>query len=431
MPPRSAASRPASSLASGTVSGTASAAASAAASIPAPTAAPDISPAAVPVIVIAPDSFKGSLGAAAVAAAMAQGLRRALPGAQLRLRPMADGGEGTLDAFMTGAARRQDVVVTDAAGGRRAAPVAWLSAGRAVIESAEIVGITDARAMQTPVAQRSSTGIGDALRALLDNAPPASHGVREVFVALGGSSTNDGGAGMLVALGARLLDAAGRDVRPVPDAFAQIARIDLAGLDARLAGLALVAMSDVDSPLCGEHGATAVFGPQKGVTPAQVAVLDAALGHYADCLERAAGRSARALPGAGAAGGLGYALLMLGARFAPGAEVLAEEIGLAAALQDADWLITGEGRSDTQTLRGKAPFVACQYARAAGVPATLLSGAVERTALDALGAHFTGCFSIAPGPIALDDAIRDAAHLLADAAEQLARLRYGGQCSVS
>ncbi|MGI4983833.1 MAG: glycerate kinase [Janthinobacterium lividum] len=400
-------------------------------------------PAPAPVIVIAPDSFKGSLGAAAVAAALAQGLRRALPGAQLRLRPMADGGEGTRDAFMTGAARRHDVMVTDAAGGRRLAPVALLAGGRAVIESAEIVGITDAHGMQAPVAQRSSRGVGDALRALLDCgtsgtvqdtagepvAGPVQDNVREVFVALGGSSINDGGAGMLVALGARLLDGAGRDVRPVPDAFAQIDRIDLAGLDPRLGGLALIAMSDVDSPLCGEHGATAVFGPQKGVTPAQVAVLDAALGHYADCLERAAGRSARALPGAGAAGGLGYALLMLGARFAPGARVLAEEIGLATALQDADWLITGEGRSDAQTLRGKAPFVASQYAHAAGVNATLVSGAVERTALDALGAHFTGCFSIAPGPIALDDAIRDTASLLADAAEQLARLRYGAACA--
>ncbi|MCY0388140.1 glycerate kinase [Robbsia sp. Bb-Pol-6] len=382
-------------------------------------------PPLAPVIVIAPDSFKGSLGAAAVAAAIATGLRRALPDAQLRLRPMADGGEGTRDAFMTGSARRHDVMVTDAAGGRRPAPVALLAAGGAVIESAEIVGITDPHGMRAPVEQRSSRGVGDALRALLDLAHAEHDGVREVFVALGGSSTNDGGAGMLVALGARLLDAAGQDVPPVPEAFARIARIDPAGLDARLAGLSLVAMSDVDNPLCGEHGATAVFGPQKGVRADRIAMLDAALGHYADCLERAMGRGARALPGAGAAGGLGYALLMLGARFAPGARVLADHIGLAPALQDADWLITGEGRSDAQTLRGKAPFVASQYARDAGVCATLLSGAVERTARAALGAHFTGCFSIVPGPMAREEAIRDAAALLADAAEHLARLRFG------
>ncbi len=168
-------------------------------------------------------------------------------------------------------------------------------------------------------------------------------------------------------------------------------------------------MSDVDNPLTGEHGATAVFGPQKGVKPEQIASVDAALARFADLLEPALQRTARNQPGAGAAGGLGFALHMLGAQFEPGAETVARQIGLDAALDGADWLITGEGRSDVQTLHGKAPFIACGHARAAGVPATLLSGAVDSAALPRLSEHFSGCFSPAPGPITLEVAIRDAA----------------------
>ena len=154
--------------------------------------------------------------------------------------------------------------------------------------------------------------------------------------------------------------------------------MDVSQLDARLADASFVGMSDVDNPLTGEHGATAVFGPQKGVQPEQIANVDAALGRFADLIEPALQRTARNLPGAGAAGGLGFALHMLGAQFEPGAETVARLIGLDAALAGADWLITGEGRSDVQTLHGKAPFIACSHARAAGVPATLLSGGGRR-----------------------------------------------------
>jgi glycerate kinase len=185
-------------------------------------------------------------------------------------------------------------------------------------------------------------------------------------------------------------------------------------------------MSDVDNPLTGEHGATAVFGPQKGVTPARVGPVDAILAHFAPLAEAAFSKAASALPGAGAAGGLGFALHLLGARFEPGAEVVAAQVGLDAALDGADWLITGEGRSDIQTLHGKAPFIACRHARAAGVPATLLSGGVDPNALDRLGEHFDGCFSPAPGPITLEVAIRDAARLLTNEAAQLTRLKFGG-----
>ena len=382
-----------------------------------------------PVVVVAPDSFKGSLSAAAVADAIAAGIRRARPDAQVRCRPMADGGEGTLDAMLANGGTRRTLTVAGAALAARDAAVGLLDARTAVVETAEIVGITDPAGMRVPVDARSTRGIGEAIRMLLDD------GVRRFFVALGGSSTNDAGAGLLAALGLRCADAAGQPVEPVPARLAAIASIDATGLDPRLADAEFIAMSDVDNPLTSAHGATAVFGPQKGVSPEQVGPLDAALGHFADLLEaaldrRPAGASpgrGRDLPGAGAAGGLGFALHMLGARFEAGAEVVARAIGLDGALDGADWLVTGEGRSDLQTLRGKAPFVACRHAQAAGVPASLLSGAVDPAALPRLSEHFSGCFSPAPGPITLDAAIRDAARLLENEAEQLTRLKYGAR----
>jgi len=376
---------------------------------------------AAPVVVIAPDSFKGSLSADAVAAAIAAGILRARPDAQVRACPMADGGEGTLDAMLVRGGERRHLRVHGAAGAMRDAAVGLLPDGSAIIETAEVVGITDAEAMRSPVEARDTRGMGDAVRALLDE------GVRHFFVALGGSSTNDGGAGLLVGLGLKLFDADGNALPPTPAGLAVVARIDASGLDARLRHARFVAMSDVDNPLTGAHGATAVFGPQKGVGADALASIDGALARYGALLEAALGKDAQTLPGAGAAGGLGFALHVLGAQFEPGAEVVADRIGLDAALDGANWLITGEGRSDTQTLHGKAPFVACLHARAAGVPATLISGAIDPAALPALSGHFAGCFSPAPGPITLDSAIRDAARLLEHEAEQLTRLKYGPQ----
>jgi glycerate kinase len=374
--------------------------------------------AAAPVVVIAPDSFKGSLSAEDVARAISAGITRALPAAQIRLRPMADGGEGTIDALLVRGGERHVVDVRGASGQMRQAAVALLPDGSAVVETAEIVGITDPVGMNVPVGARSTLGLGDAIRAM------AAAGATRIFVALGGSSTNDGGAGLLAALGVRFLDAGGAPVEPTPDGLARLAAVDASALDARVAQLEFIAMSDVDNPLNGAHGATAVFGPQKGVQPQDIERVDATLARYASLLEAALGRSARDNPGAGAAGGLGYALLMLGAQFRAGAEVVADQIGLDEALAGADWLITGEGRTDVQTLHGKAPFVACQRATRAGVAATLLSGAIDPTALPRLSEHFTGCFSPAPGPISLDVAIKNAGALLTDAAEQLTRLKF-------
>ncbi|ASU38220.1 glycerate kinase [Herbaspirillum sp. meg3] len=377
--------------------------------------------ASAPVVVIAPDSFKGSLSAEQVAEAIGAGVLAAAPDAVIRLCPIADGGEGTLDALLHAGGEVRRLQVRGAAGAMREAATGILSDRSAVIESAEIVGLTDATGTAVAVEDRSTLGIGDALLALLDS------GARRFLIALGGSSTNDGGIGMLVALGLKLLDAEGKQLAPVPSHLGKLARVDVSGLDPRLKDIHIVAMSDVDNPLCGDEGATAIFGPQKGVKPEQVKPLDALLSHFATLFEQASGRSEANSPGAGAAGGLGYALLMLGAEFQSGAQTVADYIGLDAALKDADWLITGEGRSDVQTLHGKAPFIAAQRARLAGVKTSLLSGGIDRTSLPQLQTSFSGCFSIVFGPTTLNDAIGNAAALLKDSAEQMTRLWLSGR----
>jgi glycerate 2-kinase len=219
-----------------------------------------------------------------------------------------------------------------------------------------------------------------------------------------------------------LRDAAGREIAPGPEGLATLTHVDADDLDPRLASCAITIMSDVNNPLTGEHGATAIFGPQKGVTPAQIRRFDDAIARFAERAETAIGRRVSDSPGAGAAGGLGFALQLLGGSFHSGAEVVAGLIGIDAALAGADWAITGEGRSDAQTLLRKAPFVVAEHARAQGVPVTLISGAIAPDALPELGKHFAGCFGLPNGPSSLDECIANAAGLLADRAEQLARV---------
>ncbi|MCR4467858.1 glycerate kinase [Burkholderia sp. SCN-KJ] len=372
-----------------------------------------------PVIVVAPDSFKGSLSASEVARAITGGILEALPHAVVRLCSMADGGEGTLDAMINGGGRRITHTVRGACGHEQAIDIGITLDGSAVIETAAIVGLTDPVGTAIGVEERTTYGVGEAIRACLDL------GIRRIFIALGGTSTNDGGAGMLAALGMTLLDQNGGAVEPTLNTLSKIKYADLSNLDERLKETTIIGMSDVDNPLVGERGATAVFGRQKGILVDRIQDHDFALAHFADLVESALGSSQRNARGAGAAGGLGFALLMMGGRLESGAEIVAREIGLPAALENAEWLITGEGRSDRQTLSGKAPFVAAQFARAANVPATLLSGSLDPESLPALTEHFAGCFSPAYGPITLESAIQFAPVLLRQAAEQLARMRYG------
>ena len=381
-------------------------------------------------VVIAPDSFKGSLAAPEVAAAIARGLARAIPALDARVRPMADGGEGTLAAVLAavGSTGRSDTIRVPGAGGAMIdAAIGLLEDAQgtiAVVEVAQVVGITDAAGMAAPVARRTSRGVGELLVALLDR------GVRRFMIGLGGSSTNDGGSGLLAALGVVPCDADGNEVPATPEGLARVARVDAANLHPLLAESDIRIMSDVNNPLAGPEGATAIFGPQKGVTPAQSADFDREVARYAALAEAALGRAAAEQPGAGAAGGMGFALQLLGGTFASGAEVVADLVGLDAALRDADWAITGEGRSDAQTLLAKAPFVVAQHALTHQLPVTLLSGAIDPAALPVLGRHFAGCFGLPHGPATLDACIANAAPLLEDRAEQLARVFLGGRGAV-
>ena len=372
----------------------------------------------MPTIVLAPDSFKGCLTAEAVTAAMTAGLKRVWPEVEVLALPMADGGEGTLDAVLaaTGGVRASTRVA--GANGRPVeVPYGLLqtAAGEtAVLEAAAVVGLT--LAGDEPVARRSTQGLGELLRHCLDQ------GVRRFMLGLGGSSTNDGGAGLLSALGVRLLDAAGHALEPTPEGLTTLDRVNFTGLDPRLKQCAITLMTDVQNPLCGPLGATAVFGPQKGVTTDQIAVFDTRLRHWADRCDAWAGEAISERAGAGSAGGLGYALQLLGAENRSGAEVVAELAGLDAMLARADWAITGEGRSDAQTLLGKAPYVVAQHARRAGVPVSLLSGALDGAALAELTLHFDGCFALSERPMSLASAMAEATRLLADRTEQMARL---------
>jgi glycerate kinase len=371
------------------------------------------------VFVVAPDSFKGSISAPDAAAAIGRGLALAAPDARVVLCPLADGGEGTLDAVLSRGGERRVARVRGAGGAPVDAAFGLVDLDgvrTAVLEVAQVVGITDAAGMSVPVARRSTEGVGEQLRHVLDL------GVARVMIGLGGSSTNDGGAGLLAALGAVPVDRDGAPVAPTPEALPGAVRVDASRLDPRLAAVEITLMSDVNNPLCGERGATAIFGPQKGVRPDEVPVFDARLAAYAGLAESALGRSARHNPGAGAAGGLGFALQLIGARFRSGAEVVAALVGLDAALAGADLLVTGEGGTDRQTLLGKTPWVAAKHARDRGVPAVLLSGSIDRQSLPELRAHFDGCFSIVFGPATLADCTRDAAELLADSAAEIARV---------
>ena len=369
-------------------------------------------------LVIAPDSFKESLSARAVAEAIAAGWARVYPDADLLLCPMADGGEGTVDALLSATGGTlQQTRVSGPLGDPVEAHWGLLPDAQAIIEMAEASGLHRVEPAQRDVLAASSHGTGELIRAALDA------GVRRIVLGLGGSATNDGGAGLLAALGVRFLDRAGQELALGGAALASLSQIDLTGLDTRLAQVEVMVAADVDNPLCGPRGASAVFGPQKGASPAQVEQLDAALAHYADVMAATLGEDLRDYPGVGAAGGLGFAArAVLRAAFRPGVELVAELSGLAAAVERADLVITGEGRLDGQSLHGKTPVGVARIARAAGVPVIALAGSLgegyQRLYAEGIGA----AFSLAPGPLSLEQAMQQAADQLSARAADLARL---------
>lgn len=347
-----------------------------------------------PVVVLAPDSFKGSLTAAQVRAALAEGIRDAVPEARIVEVAVADGGDGTVAAVVEHGWHQVRVTASGPWGDPVPATWAWQpETSTAVVEMAQASGIALAAALvpsrpaegPTRALTASTRGTGELVSSALD------HGCRRVVLGLGGSATNDGGAGMLAALGARLLDADGRPVEDGIPGLESLRTIDLSGLDARLADTEMVLANDVDNPLLGEHGAAAVFGPQKGADEPTVARIEAALAGWARQLDAAlsataTGSSSRATatsgsptaaaaPGSGAAGGTGYAVLAaLRATQVAGTDYLLDLVGLDAALAGADLVVTGEGMLDRQTLSGKAPIGVLARAREHGIPVVGVAG---------------------------------------------------------
>lgn len=370
-------------------------------------------------IVIAPDSFKDSLSAQAVANAIASGLAEVWPDAELVKCPMADGGEGTIEALLDACQGQwMSAQVSGPLGDRLEAHWGWLAQSRtAIIEMAMASGLQLLTLTQRDACLTSTAGTGQLISAALDA------GAQRVILAIGGSATNDGGSGMISALGARFLD---RDDRPLPGgglALTDLARIDLSGLDPRLAGVRVEIAADVDNPLCGPNGASHIFGPQKGASPDQVLALDAALAHFADHSARTLGHDLRDSPGSGAAGGMGFAAkAYLNASFRAGVEVVADLTGLEQALRGADLVITGEGRFDAQTLRGKTPLGVARVAQRQRVPVIVLAGTLGEGYEQLYQHGISAAFALTSGPMDLEKACREAPRLLHERARDVARV---------
>lgn len=359
-------------------------------------------------VLFAPDSFKGSLSSVAVASALAEGWSRARPADRILLAPLADGGEGTLAAIeAAGGWERRTAPVHDPLG--RMVEAAWLASadGRsAVIELATASGLSLVAADERDPAAASTRGTGELLAAAFDA------GIRDVVLGIGGSATTDGGAGALAALGARVSD--GLD------------SVDLAGLEPRLAGVALRIACDVTNPLLGDRGAAATYGPQKGASPSVVPALDERLGRWADALEAATGRRERETPGAGAAGGIGFGLLCLTDRFRslslePGVDLVMAATGFDAKLAEADLVITGEGRIDAQTAFGKTALGVARRAQGAGVRCMAVGGGVEPEGVAALAPLGVEVVPVHERPIAVEAAIALRAAPLVACGERLSR----------
>jgi glycerate kinase len=375
-------------------------------------------------IVIAPDSFKGSLKSHEVARAMAAGVRAALPDAEIVELPVGDGGEGTLDALVaaTGGSFEMHTVR-----GPFASPVearlGLLGDGRtAFVEMAEASGLSLAPPEQRDALRASTYGTGELILAAFRSGRP------RILIGIGGSATNDGGAGALQALGVSLRDAAERELAAGGAELQRLATLDHTGLR-RPGGVEVVVACDVTNPLLGPDGASAIYGPQKGASPADIAILDQSLAHFAAVVTRNVGMDWKDTPGAGAAGGLGFALLaFLGARLERGVSLVLDAVRLDEALRGADLVLTGEGRIDRQTTAfGKTLTGIGERARRAGVPVLALAGAMGADLGDYRRAGIDGVASVVPGPMALTEAMTRGAELVEDASRRLIEVFEAGR----
>ena len=370
-------------------------------------------------IVIAPQSFKGSLSAAKVALAIDRGIKRVLPDAETILLPMADGGEGTVSALVEGThGRIISSEVTGPLGEKVTAE--WGILGNktsAIIEMAAASGITLVPREKLNPLIATTFGTGELIRAALDS------GCRRFVIGLGGSATNDGGAGMAQALGAKFLNEKGKELPQGGAALIRLKHIDIAGLDHRLAACRFKAACDVTNPLCGELGASKVYGPQKRATEQQCRQLDKALANYAEVIKRDLGIDVRDLPGAGAAGGLGAGLVaFLKAKLISGIDIVSETVKLKEHMMGASLVFTGEGKIDSQTLFGKAVTGVATRAKKLKIPVVAIVGAATGDCQEFHRYGINAILNITPGPISLEESMANAESLIANTAEQALRL---------
>lgn len=366
-------------------------------------------------ILIAPDSFKESMTAAQAVAAMARGVRRVLPDAEVVIAPLADGGEGTLAVLAGPLGAELRTVATVDAVGRPISARFGLAGQTAIIEVAEVIGLGLIPTELRDIEHSSTRGLAAMLTAALDA------GAERLIIGLGGTATCDGGAGLLTGLGARLTDDRGRDVTPDPAGLRQLSRVELAGLDPRLSQVRLEVATDVTNPLLGPDGAVAVFAPQKGARPDQLAGLEDGLARWAAGLQASGAPPLVQLPGGGAAGGLGAALLALGGQLCSGAEVVADAIGLNELLADADLVLTGEGALDAQTAAGKTVSLVVAAAAERGVPVIAFAGRVADA--DWAGFGLAAAIAVSPASLPLAEALAAGPVLLEHAVAEELRAR--------
>ncbi len=369
-------------------------------------------------IVVAPNAFKGSLSAIQAADAMCTGIRRVLIDAEIQPIPVADGGDGLLTVLLAPLAAERHV---QRVSGPLGAPVdaAFLycpSRQLAVIEMATAAGLALLDAAELDVMRATSAGVGELIKAALDL------GATHIVLGVGGSATSDGGTGLATALGMRFLDAHGEQLSGNGVNLQHIQRIDASALDERLTKVTLDVACDVENPLLGNHGAAAVYAPQKGATPDQVAVLERGLANLAAVIARDLGQRVGDLPGGGAAGGMGAGLkAFFDAQLKPGAQLVMEVLQVETAVASADLVLTGEGRLDYQTRFGKAPGAVAALACKHRVPCIAIAGMLDESAYTLNDAGFAAVFTLCPGPVPLTDAVEHAARYLTLTTEQIIR----------
>lgn len=368
-------------------------------------------------ILIAVDSFKGNLRSLEAADTIEKGIRRVYPDAAVRKIPMADGGEGTMRTlvdYFHGETVRLPVMGPN--GAEVQASYGMIQGTTAVIEMAEASGLTLIDPSDRNPMKATTYGTGQLI------ADALSRGCRKIILGIGGSATNDGGQGMAAVLGVRFLDESGNDVGLGGEALSRICDIDLSGLDSRLKTVEFVAACDVDNPLCGQNGASSVFGPQKGATPAMVRVLDNGLARYAAIIRDKIGRDVANIPGSGAAGGLGAGLLAFcGANLRRGIDLVMDAVELDAAISVSDVVITGEGRIDAQTSHGKVPAGVAERAKRYGKPVFAIAGYVaEDAAVSSCG--IDAAVSSITAPMSNEEAISQSVPLIQNAVERLFRI---------